>query len=507
MNKNDTPEVREPGQPALTHTPALRASSAPSPTGGIKGGFVGGKKVFPPQLKTATPEAININPTAPGVGQSLAIELVKSDLQIAASTPPPFDSGTALAPCAINCLIHVSNPYTASQAEKTAPDVPDLKIFSRRLHPDNPATVDPTYDGVDKRLARYTPARHRSLQMATYLDGLDTRSAVAGSFKIRKISDDLRGCGSWLEFQDFAPAGLDESRLVSAYFCSRFRLCPLCAIRRSAKWIRHLLPRMQTVIADYRRHTPTATLQLVTWTVRDGRSLRRRLEHLRASWQTLQQRRRLYLSWCNTRRGKPRAFTELAHADGILFSFEVKRGKGSGSWHPHIHAVVIAPHLLDQTAMRAEWESITRDSFMVDVRPFYSQSLFEHSDQYSRDDIEEALGNDLAEVAKYALKFQDLSIRDNWRAEHVLYGKRLRGSIGVFRGVDPDPSLLDDPLDMADLPFVLRIAQWEGDSYRTRTNNNPDVLQRSWDRAYRIINQSRRRVAEYEKQNAGRPQL
>ena len=40
------------------------------------------------------------------------------------------------------------------------------------------------------------------------------------------------------------------------------------------------------------------------------------------------------------------------------------------------------------------------------------------------------------EVFKYAVKFSDLSLDDNWHAAQLLKGKRLLNSFGLFRGVE-----------------------------------------------------------------------
>ena len=40
------------------------------------------------------------------------------------------------------------------------------------------------------------------------------------------------------------------------------------------------------------------------------------------------------------------------------------------------------------------------------------------------------------ETFKYALKFSDLPLQDNWEAYKTLKGKRLINSFGVLRGVE-----------------------------------------------------------------------
>ena len=133
-------------------------------------------------------------------------------------------------------------------------------------------------------------------------------------------------------------------------------------------------------------------------------------------------------------RGAP--WTEFFKVKGAVGSYEFKRGRGSGLWHPHIHMVVLCEVAIDPVAIKREWEAITRDSFMVDVRPFRAGQ--EPADGFM-------------EVFKYAVKFSDLSLPDNWEVAQLLRGSRLLFSLGIFRGVQVPESLIDEPLDS--LPY------------------------------------------------------
>ena len=67
------------------------------------------------------------------------------------------------------------------------------------------------------------------------------------------------------------------------------------------------------------------------------------------------------------------------------------------------------------------------------------------------------------EVFKYAVKFSDLTLEDNWHAARILKGKRLLNSLGLFRGVEIPDSLLDEPLD--ELPYWDRFYRYMGSEY------------------------------------------
>ena len=268
--------------------------------------------------------------------------------------------------------------------------------------------------GLPARLDRYSKAHHRALHMADYAR---ERGEV-------KLSANLHSCGNYLLFRDYFTVG--KVRLHAAKFCNKHLLCPLCAIRRGAKQVKAYLDRLHVVLAD----NPDLKLSLLTLTVKDGEDLGERFRHLTNSFRSMQQARRSYL------RGKG-PHVELAKIEGAVGSYEFKRGKNSGQWHPHVHMVVLHRADLDPRKLSDEWHKFTGDSFIVDVTPF-------HDDK--------PLVDGFLEVFKYALKFSDMPLEDNWSGFRTLAGKRLVFSFGLFWGVEVPEELTDEQLD--DLPFV-----------------------------------------------------
>lgn len=263
---------------------------------------------------------------------------------------------------------------------------------------------------LPSRLSRYSKAHHRAVEMAHY-------AAVHGEVK---ISAKLQGCGTHLLFRHYYT--VDKVRLHAAYFCKKHLLCPLCAIRRGAKMVKAYMDRLQVIMAQ----NPNLKPYLVTLTVKDGEDLGERFKHLFRSVQTL-----------HKARVTPRMYSEACKADGAVWSYEFKRGKNSGLWHPHVHAVWLCETPPDQEALSAQWKAITGDSHIVDVRPFHE----------GQDVVEGFL-----EVFKYAVKFSDLPLADNWHGFQTLAGKRLIASFGSFRGIEVPEELTDERLD--DLPYV-----------------------------------------------------
>lgn len=241
-----------------------------------------------------------------------------------------------------------------------------------------------------------------------------------------KLAATMRSCGDYLVFRDYYTVG--KVRLHAAQFCKKHILCPFCAIRRGSKMVTAYLERLASILAD----APNLKAYLVTATVKNGPDLGERFQHLSSSVQKLHKDRF---------RGRGREVTKAA---GAVWSYEFKRGKNSGLWHPHMHSIWLCEDPPDQHKLRNEWHHITGDSMIVDVTPFHDQ--------------QDVIGGFL-EVFKYAVKFgDDLSLDDNWHAYETLVGKRLIASFGAFRAVEIPESLLDEPLD--GLPFVEHFFQF-----------------------------------------------
>lgn len=291
------------------------------------------------------------------------------------------------------------------------------------------------------RLDRYSKAHHRAVEMSDY-------AIAQGEVK---LAGRLSACGAYLLFRDYYTVG--KIRLQAARFCKKHLVCPLCAIRRGAKMVKAYLDRLEVIRASQ----SGLNAYLVTLTVKDGEDLSERFNHLYRSVQKLHKAR--------TGKGQ---YSEASKAVGAVWSYEFKRGTNSGLWHPHVHAVWLCNESPDAEALSSQWRHITGDSFIVDVRPFYDQ---------------EDIVSGFLEVFKYALKFSDLPLDDNWEAFCKLSGKRLIASFGAFRGIEVPEDLTDGELD--DLPYLdmlYRFVQGTGYAYvktdpmpKTSTGKRPKM--------------------------------
>jgi Replication protein len=261
---------------------------------------------------------------------------------------------------------------------------------------------------LPRRVERYGGARKRALDVR---DAIPSDRDPARPYDA-KARFRLNYCGDHLLFRHYAQA--DQVRLHAARFCQLHLLCPLCAIRRGAKALESYLDRYEVIQTEKTALRPF----LVTLTVKDGPDLLERFRHLKGSFQRL------------IRRGNRRAGSALHGVAGGVWSYEVKRGKGSGLWHPHLHMVALAEVQPNKFDLADEWERLTGDSYIVDVRPIEGDPVA-----------------GFLEVFKYAVKFSDMEPRDTVHAWRLLRGARLIDSSGVFRGVEIPEELTDEDME------------------------------------------------------------
>ncbi len=313
-----------------------------------------------------------------------------------------------------------------------------MHVTDNKKPPEVDSLATDTSEGLDstecfdKRLHRYSTAKHRALENLDELDNTIPSNPAHG-VDIEKAHKRMRKCGSYLEFRQYYTVG--ETRLHKARFCCQPLLCPLCAIRRASKTLGSYLDKYEHIMAQ----KPFYRLSMVTLTVKNGSDLPERFQHLKKSVDTIFSRRR---DWFKKGRGR----TEFKRVHGWVGTYELtNKGKG---WHPHAHIMVLHTSTFDYKALQAEWKDITGDSHVLNVSP-------------ARNPDNPA--KDFAEVFKYALKFSDLTPEQNIYAWGFLKGKRLLFSGGDFRGVKIPEKLTDDPLE--NLPFIELFYQYTPHGY------------------------------------------
>jgi hypothetical protein len=297
------------------------------------------------------------------------------------------------------------------------------------------------------RIAHAGELKKHSLQQARYLYTLNDESATHAAYRLGK-------CSSWMLFRHYYTA--DKIKLTKIETCGQHLLCPFCAAGRASRAAKAYLGRFEVI----RALSPKLKPIMITLTVKNGGDLAERSQHLSRCLRTMLDRRRDSLK-------KGRGYCEFSKLEGLVYSMEVTRAK-DGSWHPHVHMVAMAHSWLDHDKLSQEWQSITKDSTIVDIRRLKKDSLGGYSKSF-------------AEVFKYALKFASMSHADTWHAFKTLKGRRLSGSVGCFRGVE----VPEDPADLIDdvdgLPYLEMLYKYQhGSGYNLTSTRNvqpipPDV--------------------------------
>ena len=296
-----------------------------------------------------------------------------------------------------------------------------------------------------KRISKYNRAKLRSLQMLNYLENELKNSSDQDSRRasLKRQVALLRGCGTWLQFAYYfgwlEEGFRDEYRLIGANFCDQHLYCSFCAVRRSIQKLRAYLERYRHIMAQKPHLIPL----LITFTVKNGPDLKERFGHLQRSFRKLQDNRRLYLS-----SPRKRKFTQLAKVSGGVGTYENTYNRLTREHHPHFHLIALCTSIPNHKSLVDEWQAITGDSFVVDIRPFEDPAHPESA---------------FKEVFKYVLKFSTMPLDVNYQAAQVLAGRRLLISFGDFWGVKIPKQLTDEALDMEHVEYYF---EWLNDQYQ-----------------------------------------
>ena len=296
------------------------------------------------------------------------------------------------------------------------------------------------------RIAKYERAKLRSLKMLEFIERELRNCSPVGDPRVpvlRKQAGRLRACGTWLHFAYYfgwlGNAFKQETRLIRANFCKQHLLCNFCAVSRSIRALAVYLKRYRYIM----QMKPYLMPFLITLTVKNGPDLHERFEHIQKSFRRLNDNRRLYLS--SPRKNK---FTQLAKVKAGAGTYENTFNPRTKEHHVHIHLIALCDAIPAHKPLCDEWEAITGDSFVTDIRPF------------------EDINNPEAafmEVFKYVLKFSTMPLGVNYQAAQVLAGRHLLISFGDFWGTKVPEELAEDSLEMAHVDYYF---DWLDDHYR-----------------------------------------
>ena len=316
----------------------------------------------------------------------------------------------------------------------------------------------------EKRLARYAVAMDRKQET---VDHIIKRIEEDDNVNLDKELKALQDCGAFLIYRHYYLA--DRYRLLAGCTCKKHMLCPLCAIRRAAKCVAVGSQKIQDVVqrgynpAEDEEQVATEYDQvMITLTIKNGEDLTERFDHLRESFKRLRRKR------TDSLKKRPKTDTVFKHVLGSIYSFEVTFSEGKG-YHPHCHMIAMIAkgqfeyaERWDQKAKKnvkvplelwaglvEDWQSITGDSFIVDVR-----LIDDEKDQMSA----------LVECFKYALKFSDMDVNTQLDCYIALKGRRMLDSMGCLRGIK-FPDGLTDELLPGEEKYVDIVYRYSGVSF------------------------------------------
>lgn len=235
----------------------------------------------------------------------------------------------------------------------------------------------------------------------------------------KRRSDRIQQCSNYIQFGDYVNTETGEvtRRLTAAQFC-RDRLCPMCAWRKSLVMYSQI-SKIMDWIAERERVVPI----FLTLTVRNctADDLEKTVVLLLKSWSRMM-----------TSRGRRKPWKV---ARGWFRALEITYNKNEGTWHPHIHAIILVDpsyfddpdQYIDHDGWVAEWRWALQEDYdpSVDIRTVK---------EGQRDKA-------VAEVAKYTVKPGDwLDLNDvegtDARVEllaRVLKGRRLTALGGIMK--------------------------------------------------------------------------
>jgi len=298
--------------------------------------------------------------------------------------------------------------------------------------------------GHKEKLSRYAKAKRHQESVSTFI--------LQHEPDLNKELLHLNSCSNTLIFRHWYT--VNQYRLIGGCTCKKHLLCAMCALRRSAKTVKEVEKKIQSVLVE----SPSLIPVLITTTIKNGDSLDERYTHITSSKKKLTHSRRNALSG---KRIKNKSVTRFIH--GSFGSYEFKKGAGGHGWHPHSHEIALLDSTIQfqkvikkgkeiecpvefEKTLSEEWYKITGDSYIVDVRKVSDTKTPEN---------ENGLLKAICEASKYALKLNDIELEDQIHAYKVLRGRRLTFTYGSLWGIKiPDDlnDTIEDELKL--LPYV-----------------------------------------------------
>jgi plasmid rolling circle replication initiator protein Rep len=251
----------------------------------------------------------------------------------------------------------------------------------------------------------------------------------------------IKECGTYLEYKRFLET-LDF-RLNRANFC-KVRLCPMCSWRRSLKIFGQTSKIMNTALEEkeYRFLFLTLTCKNV-----NGEDLSNQIDELFKAFTKTTRRKQFKQSV----KGWFRALEVTHNLDKSSVNYD--------TYHPHFHMVLMVNESYFKDTRiyltHKDWVELWKSCMSIDYEPFINIKAFKSG---TKEETEKSV----AEVAKYAVKDDDLIIKDEsgqvdeeltddavFILDKALANRRLTAFGGKLREIQQELKL--DDLEKGDL--------------------------------------------------------
>lgn len=260
------------------------------------------------------------------------------------------------------------------------------------------------------------------------------REQFQKAFKAKNFFKDLKDCGSWLEFRWYVQS--DTTKLHTANFCKRDKLCPACAVRRAYKQQIKFLKILEQ----------DSDLKSLDWyyiVIPVKHESKESFETVFDRLETV--RRKITKSLRNSRSGKGNNI--WSSFTGGMYSTETTHTKNG--WNVHLNLIINAPKGT-KLALR-EYKQVYKgkekiwyeNSGVSDWLLQKATGSHIHSIQkidFTSDDL---IRSALVEVLKYSLKFSSLTNQQLLEVFIKTRAKRLFGVFGNLWGVGIDDVVLE----------------------------------------------------------------
>ena len=277
-------------------------------------------------------------------------------------------------------------------------------------------------------------------------------------------------CGSWLEFRWYQKS--DVTKLHTANFCKRDKMCPACAIRRAYKQQLKFIN-----ILDSDSDLKDLDWYYIVLPIKHNKS-----ENYETVFNRLNDLKiKINMGIRDGKRGKGKGF--FSNFSGGMSSIETTHSKNG--WNVHLNLIINAPK-----GTKTPLKSIKNSRGQIshqneDLRQF----MLKHADSQMHNiqkldfDKEENIREALVEVLKYSLKFSGLTNQQLLEVYVKTYKKRLFGTFGNLRGVGiEDVSLEGDVLlDTEFVELIFTRAYSDYTLYKKELKQIVDVEKRTTD--------------------------